>query len=186
MAGGLGVEADQNFETRCLVEVSKTGEGTSAVKLDLPSGAEKFVHAFLYPLVDGKPDFDRAQQVAVLADRVDIRDKVFFDLDSATITGVSYRVLDDVAAALENHPELRLVEVQGHTDDIGADDYNQDLSQRRAEAVRKYLIGQGVEHDRLVARGYGESKPLQEGTGEDARDVNRRVMFKVLAGPPRP
>ena len=125
-------------------------------------------------------------RVVVLADRVDIRDKVFFDLDSATITGVSYRVLDDVAAALENHPELRLVEVQGHTDDIGADDYNQDLSQRRAEAVRKYLIGQGVEHDRLVARGYGESKPLQEGTGEDARDVNRRVMFKVLAGPPRP
>ena len=73
MAGGLVVEADQNFETRCLVEVSKTGEGTSAVKLDLPSGAEKFVHAFLYPLVDGKPDFDRAQQVAVLADRVETK-----------------------------------------------------------------------------------------------------------------
>ena len=71
MAGGLVVEADQNFETRCLVEVSRTGEGTSAVKLDLPPGAEKFVHAFLYPLVDGKPDFDRAQQVAVLADRVE-------------------------------------------------------------------------------------------------------------------
>ena len=73
MAGGLVVEAYQNFETRCLVEVSKTGEGTSAVKLDLPSGAEKFVHAFLYPLVDGKPDFDRAQQVAVLADRVETK-----------------------------------------------------------------------------------------------------------------
>jgi hypothetical protein len=73
MAGGLVVEADQNFETRCLVEVSKTGEGTSAVKLDLPSGAEKFVHAFLYPLFDGKPDFDRGQQVAVLADRVETK-----------------------------------------------------------------------------------------------------------------
>ena len=125
-------------------------------------------------------------RVVVLADRVDIRDKVFFDLDSAVITGVSYRVLDDVAAALENHAELRLLEVQGHTDDVGAEDYNQDLSQRRAEAVRKYLIGQGVEPDRLVARGYGETKPLQEGSSEEARDVNRRVMFKVLAGPPRP
>lgn len=122
-------------------------------------------------------------RVVVLADRVDIRDKVFFDLDSAVITAVSYPILDDVAATLDNHAELRLVEVQGHTDDQGAEDYNQDLSQRRAEAVRKYLIAQGVEPDRLVARGYGETQPLQPGTTADARDVNRRVMFKILAGP---
>lgn len=123
-------------------------------------------------------------RVVVLADRVDIRDKVFFDLDSATIKAESYRILDDVAGTLENHPELRLVEVQGHTDDQGADDYNLQLSQKRAEAVRKYLIGQGIEPDRLVARGYGEGQPLQPGTSEDAREVNRRVVFRILAGPP--
>ncbi len=122
-------------------------------------------------------------RVVVMADRVDIRDKVFFDLDSATIKPESFRILDDVAATLENHSELRLVEVQGHTDDQGAEDYNQELSQRRAEAVRKYLIGQGVEPDRLVARGYGESQPLQPGTTEEAREVNRRVVFHILAGP---
>ncbi len=122
-------------------------------------------------------------RVVVLKDRVDIRDKVFFDLDSATITAESYRILDDVAGTLENHTELRLVEVQGHTDDQGADDYNVELSQRRAEAVRKYLIGQGIEPDRLVARGYGEAQPLQVGTGADAREVNRRVVFRILAGP---
>lgn len=123
-------------------------------------------------------------RVVVLADRVDIRDKVFFDLDSATIKAESFRILDDVAATLENHTELRLVEVQGHTDDQGAEDYNLQLSQKRAEAVRKYLIGQGIEPDRLVARGYGEGQPLQPGTGEDAREVNRRVVFRILAGPP--
>lgn len=130
-------------------------------------------------------------RVVVLADRVDIRDKVFFDLDSATITAASYNILDDVAAVLENHSELRLVEVQGHTDDQGAEPYNLELSQRRAEAVRKYLIGQGIEPDRLVARGYGESQPLEPGMTEAAREVNRRVVFKILAGPadsdgPRP
>jgi outer membrane protein OmpA-like peptidoglycan-associated protein len=122
-------------------------------------------------------------RVVVLADRVEIRDKVFFDLDSARIKAASYNILDDVAATLENHPELRLVEVQGHTDDQGAEDYNLELSQRRAEAVRQYLVEQGIEADRLVARGYGESQPLQPGTTEDAREVNRRVVFKILAGP---
>lgn len=130
-------------------------------------------------------------RVVVLADRVDIRDKVFFDLDSSTITPISYNILDDVAAVLENNESLRLVEVQGHTDDQGAEEYNLELSQRRAEAVRKYLIGQGVDPARLVARGYGESQPMEPGTTEAAREVNRRVVFKILAGPvegdaPRP
>jgi OmpA-OmpF porin, OOP family len=122
-------------------------------------------------------------RVVVLADRVDIRDKVFFDLDSATIKAASYNILDDVAATLENHPELRLVEVQGHTDDQGAEDYNLELSGRRAQAVRTYLMGQGIEGDRLVARGYGESQPLEPGTTPEAREVNRRVVFKIVAGP---
>jgi hypothetical protein len=71
MAGGLVVETDPAFETRCLIEVSSGGEGASAVKLDLPEGAETFVHAFMYPLIDGKPDFDRAQAVTLEADRVE-------------------------------------------------------------------------------------------------------------------
>lgn len=65
LASGLVVEADPSFETRCLIEAVKDGEGPAAVKLELPRGAEKFVHAFLYPLVEGRPDFDRAQAVAV-------------------------------------------------------------------------------------------------------------------------
>jgi len=70
-AAGLVVEADPSFETRCLVESAKDGEGPGAVQLELPRGAEKFVHAFLYPLVEGYPDFDRAQPVAVQSDSVE-------------------------------------------------------------------------------------------------------------------
>ncbi|MBM4392623.1 MAG: OmpA family protein, partial [Deltaproteobacteria bacterium] len=121
-------------------------------------------------------------RVVVLADRVDIRDKIFFEFDSAVITADSFRILDDLAATLDNHVEIELLEVQGHTDDQGAEDYNQKLSQGRAEAVREYLVKSGIAGDRLVARGYGESQPLQPGTSEEAREVNRRVAFKILKG----
>jgi outer membrane protein OmpA-like peptidoglycan-associated protein len=125
-------------------------------------------------------------RVMVLADRVDIRDKIFFEFDSATITAPSFAVLDDVAATLDNHQEIELVEVQGHTDDQGAEDYNLKLSQDRAEAVRAYLVSQGIAPGRLVARGYGETEPLQPGETPEAREVNRRVVFKILKGTPLP
>ncbi|MSQ03782.1 MAG: hypothetical protein EXR71_18165 [Myxococcales bacterium] len=167
---GLGTEPVPNGE----VELSVWAEGyrPERLKVQVAHAEKKSVLVTL-----------GVSRVVVLKDRVDIRDKVFFELDSATITAESYRILDDVAATLDNHTELRLVEVQGHTDDQGADDYNIELSQRRGEAVRKYLIGQGIEPDRLVARGYGEAQPLQPGTAAEAREVNRRVVFRILAGP---
>jgi hypothetical protein len=70
-ASGLVVEAEPAFEARCLMEVTKDGEGTGAVRLDLPADAEKFVYAFLYPLVDGQPVLERAEAVPVQADRVE-------------------------------------------------------------------------------------------------------------------
>jgi outer membrane protein OmpA-like peptidoglycan-associated protein len=70
--------------------------------------------------------------------------------------------------------------VQGHTDDQGKEDYNLGLSQRRAEAVIKYLVASGVQPQRVVARGYGEAKRLQPGETEDARAANRRVEFHIL------
>jgi len=72
-ASGLVVEADPAFEARCLMEVTKDGQGTGAVRLDLPADAEKFIHAFLYPLVDGQPVWERAESVPVQADRVEAR-----------------------------------------------------------------------------------------------------------------
>jgi outer membrane protein OmpA-like peptidoglycan-associated protein len=121
-------------------------------------------------------------RVVVLADRVDIREKIFFEFNSSTIKAESFRILDDLTASFLNHPELRLVEIQGHTDAQGDEAYNLKLSQERAEAVRRYIVDSGVEGGRLAARGYGETLPLQPGESPEAHEANRRVVFKILDG----
>ncbi|MCK9997034.1 MAG: OmpA family protein [Candidatus Krumholzibacteria bacterium] len=99
---------------------------------------------------------------------------ILFDLDQATLQPKSTKQLQDVVTLMKNQPDLKL-EVQGHTDDQGEDDYNLDLSQRRAEAVVAYLGLFGVDTGRLVPKGFGESKPVMENTTEEGRAKNRRV-----------
>lgn len=118
-------------------------------------------------------------KVVVQQDQVVILDKVFFELDSAVIRAESYALLDEVAETLLAHPEIALVEVQGHTDDQGRDAYNLELSEKRAKAVLDYLVRSGVSADRLTSKGYGESQPLMNGVSEDARAANRRVEFHI-------
>jgi outer membrane protein OmpA-like peptidoglycan-associated protein len=84
-----------------------------------------------------------------------------------------------VAAIIANHPELPSITIEGHTDDRGDDAYNLDLSQRRAEAVRRFLIGKGIDGARLEAKGYGETKPIKPNDTNANRSANRRVEFKV-------
>jgi outer membrane protein OmpA-like peptidoglycan-associated protein len=109
-----------------------------------------------------------------------ILEKVHFDLDKDQVKPESLPLLQEVAAILLTHTEIRSVEIQGHTDDQGDPAYNLELSQRRVESVRNLLIVQGVEADRLQAKGYGESRPVSEGRSEDARAANRRVQFLIL------
>jgi len=75
------------------------------------------------------------------------------------------------------------VELQGHTDSRGADAFNLELSQRRAESVRDYLIAQGVSGTRLEAKGYGETQPIADNTTKVGQQENRRVVMKVIANP---
>lgn len=88
-------------------------------------------------------------------------------------------VLDDAAQALNTQYPDAQVEVAGHTDDQGDDAYNLDLSQRRAEAVRQYLITQGVDEARLTAVGYGETQPIADNASAAGRAENRRVELRV-------
>jgi outer membrane protein OmpA-like peptidoglycan-associated protein len=105
--------------------------------------------------------------------RVALHD-ILFDTDKATLRPESDKQLQHVLALLRDNPDLKL-EVQGHTDDQGAEDYNLDLSQRRAETVAVYLKLFGVENSRLVPRGYGEAVPVAPNTTEEGRSQNRRV-----------
>jgi len=107
---------------------------------------------------------------------------VEFETASATLKPTSLPILKGVADDLRIHPLVR-VELQGHTDDRGADAYNMDLSQRRAESVRDYLISQGVDASRLTAQGYGESQPVSDNNTAEGRANNRRVVMKVIANP---
>jgi len=107
---------------------------------------------------------------------------VEFQTASATLTEGSRPILDGVAQDLVIHPLVQ-VELQGHTDSQGADAYNLDLSQRRAESVRDYLISKGVSGTRLVAKGYGETQPIADNKTAAGRAQNRRVVMKVIANP---
>lgn len=119
-------------------------------------------------------------KVDVQDEEIRILEKVFFETASAEIKEVSYGLLDEVATVLLAYPSIERVEVAGHTDSRGDDAYNLDLSQRRADAVRTFLIKDGVEPDRLVAVGYGETRPIADNNRSSGRDQNRRVEFNIL------
>jgi outer membrane protein OmpA-like peptidoglycan-associated protein len=107
---------------------------------------------------------------------------VNFELNSDKMTGPARDTLDQVAAALKGQPGLD-VEIDGHTDSKGTAAYNLKLSKKRAEAVRSYLIGKGVEAHNLVAKGFGLTKPVASNSTEIGRAENRRVEFVVLNVP---
>jgi OOP family OmpA-OmpF porin len=104
---------------------------------------------------------------------------VYFDFDKATIKPEGKVVLNEAAALLQKHERV-VVEVGGHTDSVGSEAYNQGLSERRADAVRDYLMSKGVKASRLTARGYGESRPVASNDTEEGRAENRRVELVVI------
>lgn len=99
---------------------------------------------------------------------------VNFDFDKSTIRQEDLPNIDKDVAALETWGNVN-IEVAGHTDSRGSDKYNMSLSQRRAEAVRNYLISKGIAADRLTAKGYGESQPVADNATDEGRFKNRRV-----------
>jgi outer membrane protein OmpA-like peptidoglycan-associated protein len=119
-------------------------------------------------------------RVEVVEGEVKILEQVFFDTGLATIRPESYAVLDEVANVLLLNPQITKVEVQGHTDNVGTDDTNLRLSQRRAQAVRDYLVGKGVKRSRLDAKGYGNSEPIADNGTDEGRGQNRRVQFEIV------
>ncbi|MBL0740861.1 OmpA family protein [Chryseolinea sp. Jin1] len=105
---------------------------------------------------------------------------LYFDFDKATFKTDSYTELNKLEAMLNQNPSM-VVEIGGHTDAVGTKEYNQQLSQRRAQAVKDYLTKKGIDTRRIKPVGYGKSKPLASNDDEsDGRELNRRVEFKVL------
>ncbi|MBN2800228.1 MAG: OmpA family protein [Deltaproteobacteria bacterium] len=118
--------------------------------------------------------------VKVQAQEIQILDKVFFERAKADIMPASFDLLTEVATVLLANPQLKKVEVQGHTDSDGNDAYNLNLSQARVDSVMSFLVERGVEADRLVAKGYGETMPMVPNTSKANKATNRRVQFIIL------
>ncbi len=104
---------------------------------------------------------------------------IFFDLDKTILKPESFPELDRVVELMDQNPNLK-IEIGGHTDSQGSEEYNQKLSQGRAEAVMNYLLEQAIDTERVTAVGYGENKPEVPNDTEKNRQINRRVAFTIL------
>jgi OOP family OmpA-OmpF porin len=104
---------------------------------------------------------------------------VNFDFDKAEIRPDAAVILDEVISILSGKPDVQ-VRVEGHTDSTGPEAYNQGLSERRADSVRKFLVEKGIEEARLTSVGFGESNPIATNDTREGRALNRRVELQVL------
>lgn len=121
--------------------------------------------------------------VAEPAEAVRVELDVKFDFDKAQVKQESYGDIKALADFMKQYPSTSTV-VEGHTDSVGSDTYNQGLSERRAKAVRDVLVNQyGVEGNRVNAVGYGESRPVADNATAEGRAINRRVEAEVEARP---
>ncbi|HER08320.1 MAG TPA: OmpA family protein [Bacteroides sp.] len=111
---------------------------------------------------------------------VEFDSNILFGFDSSDLTGASRENLDKLVVVLEKYPDTN-IEIQGHTDSTGPEDYNQALSERRARSVAGYLAVQGVMNERLSTVGFGETTPRYDNETEEGRAQNRRVDFLITA-----
>ncbi|VBB45746.1 OmpA/MotB domain protein [uncultured Paludibacter sp.] len=102
-----------------------------------------------------------------------------FDVNKATIKPISYDILDKVVKVMNDNPAYNL-EINGHTDSQGSDEYNQKLSEERAASVKQYLVDKGIDAARLTTQGFGETQPVASNKTSTGRFLNRRVEFKIL------
>jgi len=109
---------------------------------------------------------------------VSVGDRVFFDFDSVVLNAEATSVLDGQAAWLKQYPDV-VVTIEGHADERGTREYNLALGDRRANAVRNYLVALGIDQERILTISYGEERPADPGHDESAWAQNRRAVTTV-------
>ena len=155
------------------ISVQAEGYLVLVMTADVHSRAENTFDLMLRP----KP---KTSLVVVGKGEITIKQQIQFGLDSAVILPDSFGLLTEIADTFIRNPQIRRVEVQGHTDNTGTPEHNKLLSEERAESVRAWLIAHGVPGDRLVAMGYGQEQPKVPNVTAAMRAQNRRVQFIIL------
>lgn len=130
---------------------------------------------------DGCPDAPPIRAEVHADQIVIVNERVQFGFNSDRIEGArSFEALDLVAKAMHEHPEIKRIEVPGHTDERGPRAVNIEVSRRRAVPVLAYLVSRGIAEGRLTSNGYGPDAPVAPNNSEEGRSKNRRVQFNIL------
>jgi OOP family OmpA-OmpF porin len=125
-----------------------------------------------------KPEAPKPR-VELRDNKIEIHEKIQFDLDKATIKEVSFSLLNEVGDVIKKNPHIKKIAIEGHASAEGSADYNLRLSDRRAKAVMKYLVDHGISKDMLTATGYGVTRPIADNDTDEGREKNRRVEFNI-------
>lgn len=172
---------------------SGVSDARGEFRLKLPAGAIYLIHiqaigedldhsTFGIPKLKQGEYFDGESVVTIKFDppREFVLDNVYFDTGKATLRPASYAELNELVEFMKLKPSVT-IEISGHTDDVGDDASNLKLSQQRADAVKAYLAGKGIAKDRVVAVGYGETRPVASNDTPEGRQENRRTEVKILS-----
>lgn len=125
-----------------------------------------------------EPAAPAATEIAAIEPRreeINLAEKAMFDFDQAVLRAEDKRRLDEALVQIKNLPEDATIQITGYADSIGSEEYNRDLSMRRAQAAQEYLVSNGVDQKRIVLSGMGESNPVASNDTADGRAMNRRV-----------
>lgn len=108
-----------------------------------------------------------------------VLDHVYFDTGKSTLKASSFKALNDLAEGLKLKSTM-VVEIQGHTDNVGKEEENIKLSQQRADEVKKYLVSKGIDEKRISTKGYGPAMPIADNASEEGKAKNRRTSLRVI------
>jgi OOP family OmpA-OmpF porin len=132
------------------------------------------------PEAEPAPEPEPEKRVEVRDNKIVINEKVQFEVNSAKILEVSHDLLNEVAKVINENPQIKKIEVEGHASSEGSDAHNLTLSNNRAKAVMKYLTGKaGIAKTMLTSKGFGETQPIASNDTEEGREKNRRVEFTI-------
>jgi outer membrane protein OmpA-like peptidoglycan-associated protein len=119
-------------------------------------------------------------RVEVRDNKIEIREKIQFELAKATIKEESFDLLNEIVQVIKDNPHIKKIAIEGHASSDGDDAFNLKLSDERSKSVRQYLIEKGIPEGALTAKGFGETKPIADNETEEGRVINRRVEFNIV------
>jgi outer membrane protein OmpA-like peptidoglycan-associated protein len=185
------IELSDN-EKNVLLATFRSNASTGKYLVTLPSGRNYGIAVKSEGYLFHSENFDIADSADFQEFSLDIKMKkvevgniiilknIFFDFDKAIIKDESATELNRLVKLLRENPAVK-IEISSHTDNVGSDEYNQKLSDNRSHAVVEYLVAKGIPQGRLVAKGYGETRPIDTNDTEPGRQNNRRTEFKILS-----